>query len=179
MCCFKPVPPPPPPPTCRALTGCGLVCSGLPGDLAQLRNLQTLDLAHNLISGGVPDDWVAPGAFAELQTLQLGALPARACSPPAPPAAAADRYAAWFHHHPAPLPACLPHPCPPPAANNSLAGALGDFNPTAGGFIASLYFNVSRNQFSQGSIPSSWYSRTLALIDISYNDVSGGCSQRA
>lgn len=74
-------PPPPPLPTVayRALTGCGLVCSGLPGDLAQLRNLQTLDVAHNLISGGVPKDWVAPGAFAALQTLQLGALPATAC----------------------------------------------------------------------------------------------------
>jgi hypothetical protein len=56
-----------------------------------------------------------------------------------------------------------------------MAGALSGFTPTAGGFIVSLYFNVSRNQFNQGAIPGSWYSRTLALIDITYNNVSGAC----
>lgn len=58
-------------------------------------------------------------------------------------------------------------------ADNQLSGGLDDFNMEAEGFIASLYFNVSKNNLNQSTIPAGWYSNTLALMDISHNDVSG------
>ena len=42
----------------------------------------------------------------------------------------------------------------------------------ASGFMASSYFNVSTNRLNQSAIPAGWYSRTLRLLDIAYNDVS-------
>ncbi|KAL4428440.1 hypothetical protein ABPG75_002529 [Micractinium tetrahymenae] len=100
----------------------------LPAELAQLGSLETLDLSHNSLTGGVPDGWTAVGAFPKLGTLQL--------------------------------------------AFNNLTGALDDFTPAIQGCISSLVFNVSRNSFSQGTIPGQWYSKTLQLIDIAYNSIN-------
>jgi hypothetical protein len=47
------------------------------------------------------------------------------------------------------------------AADNQLSGGLDDFNMEAEGFIASLYFNVSKNNLNQSTIPAGWYSNTL------------------
>ena len=57
-------------------------------------------------------------------------------------------------------------------ADNRLAGALDDWTVPAG-FICSKSFNISGNAFSAGPIPGGWYSRTLAALDIAYNNVSG------
>ena len=58
--------------TCRALPGCGLQGS-LPPQLASLPHLQTIDLSHNRLSGGIPKAWTTIGSLPALQTLQLGA----------------------------------------------------------------------------------------------------------
>lgn len=58
------------PPTRSKLPYCGLEGT-LPEELAGLTALKTLDLQHNNLTGGVPDQWTAVGAFPALETLQL------------------------------------------------------------------------------------------------------------
>ena len=58
---------------CRCFPNAGLVCDSLPAGFAQLQQLQTIDLSHNLIAGTVPPSWTAVGAMPALQTLHLGA----------------------------------------------------------------------------------------------------------
>lgn len=41
------------------------------------------------------------------------------------------------------------------------------------GMIASEYFNVTGNALSQSTIPAGWYSKTLQLIAIGWNNISG------
>ncbi len=41
------------------------------------------------------------------------------------------------------------------------------------GCMASLSINLSRNAIGASTIPASWYSRILAIMDLSYNSISG------
>lgn len=110
------------------LSQCGLRGT-LPAALASLSSLATLDLSWNELTGGIPEEFTAIGAFGALATLQL--------------------------------------------ARNNLTGGLDDFTPKVGGFIASLAFNISHNQLNLTTIPGEWYSKTLQLIDLSWNNISG------
>ncbi len=45
-------------------------------------------------------------------------------------------------------------------------------NHSPAGFISSLYFNISRNHLNQSTIPPDWYSKTLTLLDLSFNNIT-------
>ncbi|KAL4425219.1 hypothetical protein ABPG75_009235 [Micractinium tetrahymenae] len=53
------------------LGGTKIRCTGLPGELARLPNLQWLDMKCNALVGAIPAAWRAAGAFPSLQVLNL------------------------------------------------------------------------------------------------------------
>lgn len=144
----------------------------LPPELGSLPHLQTIDLSHNALAGSIPKRWTAVGGLPALQTLQLAnnslvggltdftpvgtGVAAAACR-------SSLRCAACrcSPHQPSPSPLLPCTPVPP------------------AGFISSLSFNVSGNHLNQSTIPPDWYSKTLALLDLSFNNItseSGGCT---
>jgi hypothetical protein len=78
---------------CRNLSSCGLQGT-LPPKLAQLQQLRTLDLSSNQLSGVVPQEWTAAGAFPALESLRLGTPPQPAVQAALPPACACSLQAA-------------------------------------------------------------------------------------
>jgi hypothetical protein len=43
----------------------------------------------------------------------------------------------------------------------------------AGGFVASMSFNVSGNAFGASNLPGEWYSPSLLALDVAYTGLSG------